>query len=112
MITRSISYGNETHPATLKRTLVVPVSKLPLNSSTAVHGFILLAGVRWSTAPPKDSGLSAATENDPWGYIKISCEMFPRADMNLKWTVDVLDKLIRTANVSLALTIQLGALIL
>jgi len=75
----------------------VPVSKLPLRSEAAVHKFILLAGVRWSALPPKDSGIGSDSGADPRGYVKVSCEMFPQSDMNLKWTVDVLDKLIRTA---------------
>jgi hypothetical protein len=33
------------------------------------------------------------------GYIKISSEDFPSPDMNLKWAMDVLNKLVKEANV-------------
>ncbi|TFY84011.1 hypothetical protein EWM64_g10 [Hericium alpestre] len=93
---RSISYGGEEHPATVKRAIVVPVSRLPLKDKHAVYKFRLLAGVRWTPQPPKDSGLTSEGGKD--GYIKISCEDFPRPAMNLKWASDTLDKLIDEAN--------------
>jgi small subunit ribosomal protein S35 len=91
-------YQGEPHPATLKRAIVVPVDKLPLKSEAAVHKLILLAGPRWSPVPPTDSGVSGL---DTWelGYIKISCEAFPKASQNLKWASDRLDQLIEEANV-------------
>lgn len=98
VIVRSMHYQGEPHPATLKRAIVVPVDKLPLKSEAAVHKLILLAGPRWSPVPPTDSGVSGL---DTWelGYIKISCEAFPKASQNLKWASDRLDQLIEEANV-------------
>jgi small subunit ribosomal protein S35 len=34
------------------------------------------------------------------GYIKISCELFPETQMNLKWCMDALRRLVKEANVS------------
>ena len=96
---RTISYGGEQHPATAKRVVVVPVSRLPLRSPEARHALKLLAGQRWSPSPPKDSGLSPSESNDTDGYIKISCEDFPQPGMNLKWISDALDRLVGEANV-------------
>ncbi|KZS96173.1 hypothetical protein SISNIDRAFT_451876 [Sistotremastrum niveocremeum HHB9708] len=98
LVVRSISYGNEPHPATAKRTVVVPVAHLPLNTPIAVHKFILLAGVRWSPTPPPDSGIGADESGGEKGYVKISCEDFPEPGMNLKWASDVLDKMVASAN--------------
>ncbi|KAH8102543.1 mitochondrial ribosomal subunit protein-domain-containing protein [Cristinia sonorae] len=98
LIIRSISYGNEEHPADRKRVIVAPVSQLPLTDDDARARFKLLAGVRWSPEPPKDAGV-APHENDEWGYFKLSCENFPKAAMNLKWASDTLDRLIAQANV-------------
>ncbi|KAA1468712.1 hypothetical protein DENSPDRAFT_771652 [Dentipellis sp. KUC8613] len=97
IVVRSISYAGEEHPATVKRVITVPVSRLPLKDKHAVYKFRLLAGVRWTPEPPKDSGLKAG-ESGKDGYIKISCEDFPRPAMNLKWASDTLDKLIEEAN--------------
>lgn len=99
MVVRTIDYAGEEHPATAKRVVVVPISRLPLKSAGARHTFKLLAGQRWWKTPPKDSGLSPAESNDVEGYIKISCEDFPQPGMNLKWISDVLDRLISEANV-------------
>jgi Mitochondrial ribosomal subunit protein len=33
------------------------------------------------------------------GYIKISCELFPETQMNLKWCMDALRRLVKEANV-------------
>ncbi|PSR75874.1 hypothetical protein PHLCEN_2v8788 [Hermanssonia centrifuga] len=98
LIVRSISYGSEKHYAALKRTIVVPISRLPLKNAAAFHKFKLLAGARWSVEPPKDSGLGREEANGEHGYFKISCEDFPHASMNLKWASDALDRLIATAN--------------
>ncbi len=100
LIIRSISYGSEKHYAALKRTIVVPISRLPLKNAAAFHKFKLLAGARWSVEPSKDSGLGREEANGEHGYFKISCEDFPHASMNLKWASDALDRLIATANVS------------
>jgi small subunit ribosomal protein S35 len=35
------------------------------------------------------------------GYIKISCELFPETQMNLRWCMDALRKLVKEANVRL-----------
>ncbi|KZT08957.1 uncharacterized protein LAESUDRAFT_723261, partial [Laetiporus sulphureus 93-53] len=100
LVVRSMSYGGEKHPAELKRTIVVPVSRLPLNGSAAIHKFKLLAGPRWTPEPPHDSGIGKQEDEDgeEHGYFKISCEDFPKPAMNLKWASDALDRLLAEAN--------------
>lgn len=100
LVVRSMSYGGEEHPAAVKRVLTVAVSQLPLKDERAVHAFRLLAGVRWTPTPPKDSGIKPG-ESAEYGYVKISCEDFPEPAMNLKWVSDRLDDLINEANVRL-----------
>ncbi|KAG5647645.1 hypothetical protein DXG03_008998 [Asterophora parasitica] len=97
VIVRSLDYAGEEHPATNKRVVVVSVDELPLRDQTAIHKFQLLAGPRWTPNPPVDAGIGA---QQIWrnGFIKISCEDFPKASMNLKWASDTLDKLIAEAN--------------
>jgi len=97
LVVRSVSYGGEEHPVTVKRALTVAVSQLPLKDRHAIHKFRLLAGVRWTPTPPKDSGIKPG-ENAEHGYVKISCEDFPEPAMNLKWVSDRLDDLINEAN--------------
>jgi len=99
-------YQGEEHPVARKRVVVVALDHLPLKSEAAVHKFKLLAGPRWSPEPPKDAGVS---EQNGWGngYIKISCEDFPNAAMNLKWASDTLDKLVAESNVSWAYFVRL-----
>lgn len=98
IIVRSMHYQGEFHPAIEKRVIVVPVDKLDLRDEKAVHKIKLLAGARWTPQPPKDAGVSGLEE---WGngYVKISCEDFPKAQQNLKWVSDTLDKLVVSANV-------------
>jgi len=98
LVVRSISYGGEEHPVTVKRALTVAVSQLPLKDKHAIHKFCLLAGVRWTPTPPKNSGIKFG-ESAEHGYVKISCEDFPEPAMNLKWVSDRLDDLINEANV-------------
>jgi small subunit ribosomal protein S35 len=98
LVVRSISYGGEEHPVTVKRALTVAVSQLPLKDKRAIYKFRLLAGVRWTPTPPKDSGIKLG-ESAKHGYVKISCEDFPEPAMNLKWVSDRLDDLINEANV-------------
>ena len=93
-----MSYGGEEHPAAVKRALTVAVSQLPLKDERAIHKFRLLAGVRWTPTPPKDSGIKPG-ESAEYGYVKISCEDFPEPAMNLKWVSDRLDDLVNEANV-------------
>ena len=100
LVVRSMSYGGEEHPAAVKRVLTVAVSQLPLRDERAIHTFRLLAGVRWTPTPPKDSGIKPG-ESAEYGYVKISCEDFPEPAMNLKWVSDRLDDLINEANVRL-----------
>jgi Mitochondrial ribosomal subunit protein len=102
LVVRSISYGGEEHPVTVKRALTVAVSQLPLKDKHAIYKFRLLAGVRWTATPPKDSGIKLG-ENAEHGYVKISCEDFPEPAMNLKWVSDRLDDLINEANVRFSL---------
>ncbi|KAG6898070.1 hypothetical protein C0992_006548 [Termitomyces sp. T32_za158] len=92
LIVRSIDYAGEEHPATNKRVMVVAVDELPLRDESAVHKLKLLAGPRWTPHPPTDAGVQ---KNVPWGngYVKISCEDFPKPAMNLKWASDALDRL-------------------
>ncbi|KAI0274765.1 mitochondrial ribosomal subunit protein-domain-containing protein [Gloeopeniophorella convolvens] len=94
---RSLSYGGEEHPATVKRSVTAPVSLLPLKDKNAIYKFRLLAGVRWTPTPPKDSGIKLG-ESAEHGYVKIACEDFPEPSMNLKWVSDRLDDLIKEAN--------------
>ncbi|KAI0830590.1 mitochondrial ribosomal subunit protein-domain-containing protein [Trametes gibbosa] len=98
LIVRSISYGGEPHPAAAKRTIVVPVARLPLKNEAAIHKFKVLAGVRWTPDAPTDAGVNAEESGGEHGYFKISCEDFPKAAMNLKWASDTLDRLLATAN--------------
>jgi len=98
LIVRSISYGGEEHPATVKRVIVTPVAHLPLKDDLARHNLKLIAGVRWTPTPPSDSGVGAGEQGGEHGYVKISCEDFPRPAMNLKWASDVLDRLVQEAN--------------
>ncbi|PCH33870.1 hypothetical protein WOLCODRAFT_60875 [Wolfiporia cocos MD-104 SS10] len=98
LVVRSISYGGEEHPAMVKRVIVAPVSRLPLKSSAAIHKFKLLAGPRWTPQPPPNAGIDHNEAGGEHGYIKISCEDFPKPAMNLKWASDALDRLIAEAN--------------
>jgi small subunit ribosomal protein S35 len=92
-----MSYPGEEHPAAVKRALTVAISQLPLKDKRAIYKFRLLAGVRWTPTPPKDSGIKLG-ESAEHGYVKISCEDFPEPAMNLKWVSDRLDDLINEAN--------------
>lgn len=100
VVVRSISYGGEEHPATVKRAIVAPVAHLPLKDDAARHGLKLIAGSRWTPTPPRDSGIRSDEPGGEHGYVKISCEDFPRPAMNLKWASDALDRLIEEANKS------------
>ncbi|KAJ4002406.1 mitochondrial ribosomal subunit protein-domain-containing protein [Lentinula boryana] len=97
LITRSLEYGGEDHPATSKRVVVVAVDDLPMTDKHSVHKIKLLAGPRWSLKPPANSGVS---DLKSWGngFIKISCEDFLYPAQNLKWISDTLDRLIGEAN--------------
>lgn len=97
LVVRSMSYPGEEHPAAVKRALTVAVSQLPLKDKRAIYKFRLLAGVRWTPIPPKDSGIKPG-ESAEHGYVKIACEDFPEPAMNLKWVSDRLDDLINEAN--------------
>lgn len=98
LVIRSVDFSGEQHPLTAKRTVVVPVAHLPLRNEAAFQRAKLLAGVRWMPEPPRDSGISASEGTAKHGFIKIACEDFPRANMNLKWISDTLDKLVLEAN--------------
>ena len=99
LIVRSIDYAGEEHPVTVKRSVVVPVAHLPLRDEDAIHKAKLLAGPRWTPDAPANSGVGREERDGEHGYIKISCEDFPKPAMNLKWASDVLDALIAEANV-------------
>jgi hypothetical protein len=99
-VVRSITYLGEEHPAAIKRVAVVPVAHLPLRDETAIHKAKLLAGTRWTSDPPKDAGVGFEEGSGKHGYIKVSCEDFPKPAMNLKWISDTFDRLIEEANVS------------
>lgn len=100
LISRSVDYAGEQHPATNKRTIVVPVAQLPLRDEDAIHKFKVLAGPRWTPDPPKDGGVGPNEADREHGYMKIACEDFPEPAQNLKWASDVIDRLIAEANVS------------
>lgn len=115
VLVRSVTYAGEPyHPVTRKRAITVPVSLLPLANPTAIHNVKVLADTRWTTEPPKDAGLPQERHTPVFadkeknmdgekmsehGYIKISCESFPEGQMNLKWCMDTLRKLVKEANV-------------
>ena len=84
---------------TVKRVIVVPVAHLPLKDDAARHSLKLIAGTRWTPSPPRDSGIGKDEPGGEHGYVKISCEDFPRPAMNLKWASDALDRLVEEANV-------------
>jgi Mitochondrial ribosomal subunit protein len=107
LVVRSISYSGEEHPATKKRVVVVAISQLSLESPQATHKLKLLAGPRWSDKPPRDSGIGVEEDKriGAHGYIKLSCEDFPEPAMNLKWGSDILDNLLKEANVCFGLAI-------
>ncbi|KAH7883502.1 mitochondrial ribosomal subunit protein-domain-containing protein [Phlebopus sp. FC_14] len=98
LVVRSVDYAGEEHPLSSKRSVVIPVAHLRLRNNTAIHKLKLLAGVRWTTEPPKNAGLRQDGEEGEHGYIKISCEDFPRPEMNLGWISDTIDKLVVKAN--------------
>ncbi|GJJ09508.1 hypothetical protein Clacol_003731 [Clathrus columnatus] len=100
LVIRSISYAGEKHPVERKRVIVAPVSQLSLSSPTAIHKLKLLAGPRWFPHPPRDSGISPQQHEQygAHGYIKLSCEDFPKASMNLKWGCDLINRLLQEAN--------------
>lgn len=99
LVVRSVDYAGEEHPLTTKRTVVIPVTQLPLQNDLAIHRIKLLAGPRWTPDPPKNAGVSLDTEQGKHGYIKIACEDFPQPAMNLKWISDTIDELVFAANV-------------
>lgn len=101
LIVRSLNYQGEPHPVTIKRVIVAALDELPLKGESALHKFKLLAGPRWTPVPPADAGVSDLAD---WGngFIKISCENFPKPSMNLKWASDTLNKLISEANVRIS----------
>lgn len=99
LVMRSISYGGEEHPATVKRVIVTPVAHLPLKDNAARHNLKLIAGSRWTPHPPRDSGIGTGEDGSEHGYVKVSCEDFPRPAMNLKWASDLIDRLVVEANV-------------
>lgn len=88
-------------PVLRKRVLVAPITKLPLNGPNAIHNFKIISGVHWTIEPPKDSGIGHDEPKDQHGYVKIASENFPEPNQNLKWANDVLEKMIRVANVRL-----------
>ena len=92
---------------TVKRVIVTPVAHLPLKDNAARHSLKLIAGTRWTPAPPRDSGIGSDEPGGEHGYVKISCEDFPRPAMNLKWASDALDRLVEEANVRLCLLLSL-----
>ncbi|KAG1749903.1 mitochondrial ribosomal subunit protein-domain-containing protein [Suillus paluster] len=90
LVIRSVNFAGEQHPLTAKRSVVVPVAHLPLRNEVAFQRAKLLAGVRFRYSADENAAKH--------GFIKISCEDFPRANMNLKWISDTIDKLVLEAN--------------
>jgi small subunit ribosomal protein S35 len=101
LIVRSIDYTGEEHPATIKRSIVVPVAHLPLKNADAIHRLKLFAGTRWTPEPPKNAGWKGDEKAKEQGFVHISCEDFPKPAMNIKWASDALDRLVTEANVRL-----------
>ncbi|GAA5931309.1 mitochondrial 37S ribosomal protein mS35 RSM24 [Sporobolomyces koalae] len=84
-------YQGESHPASRKVTISVPVSQLELASNPKqLHKFKLLAGPRFTPSLSTQHG-------DREGTFKLSCELFPSERMNEKWCSDTLDKLVAEA---------------
>lgn len=54
----------------------------------------------YANEPNEQTNSGTKDDNGKHGYIKISSEDFPSPDMNLKWAMDVLNKLVKEANVS------------
>jgi len=102
LIVRAVSYSGEQHPVLAKRVVVSAISQLPLQTPEAIHKFKLMAGPRWCEEPPRDSGIGQKEHEEvgKHGYIKVSCEDFPDAQMNLKWISDVINNLIQESNES------------
>jgi hypothetical protein len=116
VLVRSVTYAGEPfHPVTPKRTITVPVSLLPLTNDTAIHNIKVIADTRWTMEAPKDAGLPQERHTPVYasekgktierdliaehGYIKISSESFPEGQMNLKWCMDTVRRLVKEANV-------------
>jgi len=99
-----MTFGGVKKLVSRKAALVVPVAQLPLKNPAAHHKFKLLAGVRWSSEPPKDAGLAKheveklSQDGKGHGYFKISHEAMPELAMNLKWCSDTIDRLVAEAN--------------
>jgi small subunit ribosomal protein S35 len=100
LVVRSISYGNEQHPVSAKKTVTVPLLALPLMTPDSIHKFIVLAGVHWSPEPPKNSGIGTDEVISPLGYFRLSCERYPDGAMNLNWIMKTIDRLVKESNVS------------
>ena len=81
-----------------KRTIVAPLSALPLKTPESIKRFKLLAGVRWSPGRPGRNEIKAS-ESDGEGYIKMAEDRFKDGRMNRKALSDTLNKLVETANV-------------
>ncbi|GAA5900357.1 mitochondrial 37S ribosomal protein mS35 RSM24 [Sporobolomyces salmoneus] len=79
-------YQGESHPASRKISIIVPLSSLSLTPSQ-LHKFKLLAGPRFTPS----------TDGPGEGTFKLSCELYPSEKMNEKWCSDTLDKLLSEA---------------
>lgn len=88
-----------------KRILQVPISLLPLKDDQARRRIKALAGSRWTIDTDGLDWVSGekvtanGREEEKDGFIKMSEESFPTGRMNRKWLSDVLDKLVKEANV-------------
>lgn len=114
---RFVHYQGEEHPDTSKVVLTFDVKDLfhadVLRTVQAKHKFLLLAGPRWQ--PPStafiqrwndaleigESHLAAVASEDALGSVKIASSDLPHEAQNMKWCSDVLDGMIREANVCL-----------
>jgi len=86
-------YQGESHPASRKVTISLPVSQLPLSPSQ-LHKFKLLSGSRFTPSLPSSSS-SSSPNSESEGTFKISCELYPSERMNEKWCSDTLDTLLK-----------------
>lgn len=80
-------YQGEDHPASRKVDISFKLADVPLSSDKARHKFALLAGPRL---------------NHLTGEVKIASERFPTEQMNEKWCSDILERMVKEAEVSTA----------
>lgn len=112
---RFVHYQGEEHPDTSKVVLTFDIKDLfranVLRTPQAKHKFLLLAGPRWQPPSPAfvqrwndalergEEELATLATEDTLGSVKIASSDLPHESQNMKWCSDVLDSMIREANV-------------